>query len=448
MPGTLALLAPEIIRAKRDGHALDRARIDAFVQGLADGSWSDAQCGAMAMALYQRGLTDRETTDLTDAMTRSGAVLDWRGKFDGPILDKHSTGGVGDKVSLALAPIVAACGGIVPMISGRGLAHTGGTLDKLEAIPGYRTQLPREALEATLRAAGCAIVGATAEVAPADRRLYAIRDVTATFDSIPLICASILSKKLAAGLGALVLDVKAGNGAFAADVAAARALATALSRVAHGAGLANAAWITDMNQVLGRACGHALEVAEAVCYLKGEAGDARLVLVTETLAADLLVMGRLAPDLDAARARVREALASGQALERFSRMVAAQGGPLDFVDHMPRYLPVAPVQREFRAASSGWVRRIATRELGLAIIELGGGRRGAGDVIDSRVGFTQVAAPGDRVAAGDVLATVHAASDADAQAALARLASLIELGDAAPAPQPVLIERVSAKTDA
>jgi thymidine phosphorylase len=440
----LNLLPQEIIRAKRDGRALDRAQIEAFVHGLADGSWSDAQAAAMAMACFLRGLDERETTELTDAMTRSGEVLDWRGRFDGPILDKHSTGGVGDKVSLVLAPVVAACGGFVPMISGRGLGHTGGTLDKLESIPGYRATVTPKALEAAVHAAGCAIVGASSEVAPADRRLYALRDVTATVDSIPLICASILSKKLAAGLDATVLDVKMGSGAFAPDLAFARELAGALSRVAHGAGLRNVAWITDMDQVLGRACGNAVEVLESVRFLQGRERDPRLAEVIETLSAEMLVMGRLARDLDHARERVREALASGAALERFARMVSALGGPADFVERAEAHLPKAPVQRPFRAVRAGWVTGLATRELGLAIVELGGGRRSDGDIVDPRVGFTGVAALGDRVALGDVLAIVHAATEADAQAALARLAGIIGVGDAAPALRPVLIERVSA----
>ncbi|QJR15287.1 Thymidine phosphorylase [Usitatibacter palustris] len=444
MPDATVTLAQELIRHKRDGHALDRARIDAFVRGLADGSWNDAQVGAMAMAIFMRGLSDRETTDLTDAMTRSGVVLDWKGRFDAPIVDKHSTGGVGDKVSLALAPIVAACGGVVPMISGRGLGHTGGTLDKLEAIPGYRAIVTRDELESVLRAAGCAIVGASSEVAPADRRLYAIRDVTSTVESIPLISASILSKKLAAGLDALVLDVKVGNGAFAHDLAFAQALARSIARVAAGAGLACTAWITDMNQVLGRSCGNAVETLEAVRYLQGKECDPRFGEVTETLSAELLVMGKLAPDMEAARVRVRQALASGAALERFSRMVTALGGPADFVEHAERHLPAAPVQRTFHAASAGYVQSIATREMGLAVIELGGGRRGAGDAIDPRVGFTQVAAPGDRVESGSVLAVVHAATEAHADAALARLTRIIHVGDVQPSVPPVLIERASA----
>ncbi|APV52479.1 thymidine phosphorylase [Betaproteobacteria bacterium GR16-43] len=438
------MLAQEVIRLKRNGLALDRARIDAFVRGLADGSWSDAQCASMAMAIYLRGLTDRETTDLTDAMLRSGTVLDWSDRFDGPALDKHSTGGVGDKVSLALAPIVAACGGIVPMVSGRGLGHTGGTLDKLEAIPGYRAIVSREEMEATLRAAGCAIVGASSEVAPADRRLYGIRDVTGTVESIPLICASILSKKLAAGLDALVLDVKVGNGAFAQDAEFAQALAAGLTRVALGASLPSVAWITDMNQVLGPTCGNAVEVLEAVRFLQGTEREARFAVVTEMLSAELLVMGKLAPDIDAARARIGEVLRSGAALERFSRMVTALGGPADFADRAEHYLPAAPVRKPFLAVSGGWVQSIATRELGLAVIELGGGRRVSTDTVDPRVGFTDVAALGARVNAGDVLATVHAASDADAEAALARLTRIIQVGDTQPSDRPILISRVSA----
>ena len=438
------MLPQEVIRAKRDGHALDRAQIEAFVHGLAHGGWSDAQAGAMAMAIFVNGMTEDETTQLTDAMTRSGSRLDWRGKFDGPILDKHSTGGVGDKVSLVLAPILAACGGFVPMISGRGLGHTGGTLDKLEAIPGYRATVGADRLEAAMRAAGCAIVGASAEVAPADRRLYAIRDITATVDSIPLICASILSKKLAAGLDATVLDVKVGNGAFAHDLDFAQTLAESLSRVALAAGLPNVAWITDMNQVLGSTAGNAVEVLESVRFLQGSERDARLATVTETLAAELLVMGQLASGIDDARARVRRSLDSGAALERFARMVAALGGPADFVERAEAYLPAAPVQSPYRAPSDGWVSRLATRDIGLTIVELGGGRRGSADAIDPRVGFSAVAAVGERVTSGDVLAVVHAATEADADMAMSRLPHMIQISDTAPHSQPVLVQRISA----
>ncbi len=438
------MLAQEIIRHKRNGHTLDRAQIDAFVRGLVDGSWSEAQAAAMAMAVYVNGMTRAETIDLTDAMRRSGAVLDWPGSFPGPILDKHSTGGVGDKVSLVLAPIVAACGGVVPMVSGRGLGHTGGTLDKLEAIPGYRSSVPRGDIERALRLAGCAIVGASAEIAPADRRLYAIRDVTATVESIPLICASILSKKLAAGLDAMVLDVKVGNGAFTPELADARDLATNLTAVANGCGLEACAWITDMNQVLGRTCGNAVEVIEAVEYLRGEKPEPRFALVTETLAAEMLVMGGLDATREAALARVRKAVASGHALEHFAKMVAALGGEPDFTAHAEERLPRAPVQRPLVAPRSGWVQGIETRDIGVACVVLGGGRRKTDDHVDPRVGFTQVAGRGDRVEAGGTLAMIHAAREADAQAAMKSLAGAFTIGDAAPQAFPLLVERMGA----
>ena len=440
------MLAQEIIRRKRDGLPLDRGHIDHFVRGLVDHSWSDAQAAAMAMACYLEGLTHEETVALTDAMTHSGSRLDWQGDFPGPILDKHSSGGVGDKVSLVLAPLVAACGGIVPMISGRGLGHTGGTLDKLESIPGYRVTVSRKEMEATLRKAGCAIVGASAEIAPADRRLYAIRDVTATVESIPLICASILSKKLAAGLDAMVLDVKVGNGAFARDPSFARAMASALTEVARAAGLPTVAWITDMNQVLGGSCGNALEVLEAVRFMKGEERDPRLAAVIRTLAAELLYMGGLEQSLEAAGQRLDAELASGRPLEHFGRMVAALGGPADFVERADSILPSAPVKLALEAPRAGWVHAVATREIGLACIELDGGRHMESDVIDPRVGFTQVAAPGDRVEKGAPLAIIHAASEAAAQGVRDLLAGAFVLSEAAPPATPVLVSRVGART--
>ena len=440
------MLAQEIIRRKRDGNPLERVHIDAFVRGLVDHSWSDAQAAAMAMAFFLEGMSHEETMGLTDAMTRSGTVLDWASSFPGPILDKHSTGGVGDKVSLVLAPVVAACGGIVPMISGRGLGHTGGTLDKLDSIPGYQTIVPRDRLEAVLRKAGCAIVGASGEIAPADRRLYAIRDVTATVESIPLICASILSKKLAAGLDAMVLDIKVGNGAFATDLPFARAMASALNEVAASSGLKTVAWITDMNQVLGSSCGNAVEVLESVRFMKGEEQDPRLALVIRTLAAELLVLGRLEPNVDAAGARVDKVLASGAALEHFARMVAALGGESDFVERAAERLPAAPVQRPLTASKSGWIHRVATRDLGLACIELGGGRHKSEDSVDPRVGFTRVVAPGDRVEAGGVLAMVHAASEADADTVAKLLENAFSIADEAPQPSPILVARVGGRT--
>jgi thymidine phosphorylase len=437
------MLAQEIIRIKRDGGVLSRTQIDAFVRGLTDGSWSEGQATALAMAVFLNGLSNDETVALTQSMTRSGDVLDWAGAhLSGPVLDKHSTGGVGDKVSLMLAPIVAACGGFVPMISGRGLGHTGGTLDKFDSIPGYQTAPGIERLRAALRAAGCAIVGQTAELAPADRRLYAIRDVTATVESIALITASILSKKLSAGLHGLVMDVKTGNGAFAASMAMARDLARSLVNVANGAGLPTRACITDMNQVLGHACGNAVEVLEAVEFLQGVRREPRLLEVTRLLSAELLLIGRLAADRDAALARVDAALSSGAALEHFARMVAALGGPTDFCERAASYLAAAPVQRPVPAPRSGWVQRVATRDIGIAVIELGGGRRQAGDAVDHRVGFTQVVGIGQRVERGEPLALVHAATDAAAAAACARMVGSVELGDEAAAAAPVLIERL------
>ncbi|HWI12520.1 MAG TPA: thymidine phosphorylase [Burkholderiaceae bacterium] len=435
------MLAQEIIRRKRDGQALDRAQIDAFVAGLVDASWSEAQVAAMAMAMFMNGLSHAETIALTHAMTRSGDVLDWAdAKLGGPVLDKHSTGGVGDKVSLLLAPIVAACGGFVPMISGRGLGHTGGTLDKLDSIAGYCTAASGAQLRAALRSAGCAIVGQTATLAPADRRLYAIRDVTATVESIPLITASILSKKLAAGLQGLVIDVKLGNGAFATGLPMARALARSLVQVAGGAGLPTRACLSDMNEVLGHSCGNAVEVHEALAFLQGTRREPRLLELTRRLSAELVLLGGLASHMDGALARVDAVLADGRALERFARMVAALGGPLDFVERAAGYLPAAPAQRVLRAPRAGWVGAMATREIGLLVVELGGGRRQASDAVDHRVGLSEIVAIGRRVAAGDALAIVHAADEASAAAGCERLAALIEIADAAPAPRAVVIE--------
>lgn len=434
------MLAQEIIRRKRDGHPLQSDQIGAFVRGLVQGSWSEGQAAAMAMAMFLKGMTSTETIALTQAMTRSGQIMDWAGaNLSGPILDKHSTGGVGDKVSLMLAPIVAACGGFVPMISGRGLGHTGGTLDKLACIPGYQSTPDIARLRQALQSAGCAIIGQTAELAPADRRLYAIRDVTATVESVALITASILSKKLAAGLHGLVMDVKVGNGAFAASQAMAIELAQSLVTVANGAGLPTRAWITDMNQVLGDACGNAVEVQEALAFLRGARREARLLEVTRQLSAELLLIGGLAPDETQALQQVDAALASGAALAHFARMVAALGGPKDFVERAGHYLPSAPVKMEVPAPRSGWVAAMATRDIGLLIIELGGGRRQASDTVDARVGFTQCVHIGQHVQKGEPLAVVHAADANAAEQARGALLRLIELADQPPASRPVLI---------
>jgi thymidine phosphorylase len=439
------MLAQEIIRIKRDGHALARPHIDHFVKGLVDGSWSEGQAAALAMAMFLNGMGRDETVHLTQSMTHSGRVMDWAAaRLHGPILDKHSSGGVGDKVSLMLAPIVAACGGVVPMISGRGLGHTGGTLDKLGCIPGYQATPGVAMLHHALATAGCAIIGQTAELAPADRRLYAIRDVTATVESVPLITASILSKKLAAGLQGLVMDVKVGNGAFADTLDMATRLAESLVQVAGGAGLPTRAWLTDMNQVLGHTCGNAVEVLEALDFLKGNLAEPRQLAVTRTLSAELLVMGGLARDDADALRQVDQALASGRALEQFARMVTALGGPADFVERPGFYLPGAPVQQVIAAPRAGFVVGMATRDIGLLIVELGGGRRQASDTIDPRVGFTQFAQLGQQVQAGEPLAVVHAADTASAEHAQQVLQTLIQIGDAPMALAPVLVQRVVA----
>jgi thymidine phosphorylase len=383
-----------------------------------------------------------ETVAFTRAMTLSGEVLRWDdANLPGPALDKHSTGGVGDKLSLMLAPIVAACGGVVPMISGRGLGHTGGTLDKLEALPGYRVDVDRATLLATLRTAGCAIVGASAQLAPADRRLYAIRDVTATVESVPLITASILSKKLAAGLHSLVLDVKMGSGAFTPTLAQAQELARSLVSTACGAGLPARALISDMNAVLGRTAGNALEVAEAIAFLRGDDIDPRQRELTLVLSADLLHLGGLAATPAGALAMADKALVSGAAAERFARMVAALGGPRDVMNQPG--LPAAPVVVPVPAPLAGYVVAPDVRALGLVVVQLGGGRVRAGDAVDPRVGLSQVLPPGTRVAAGDPLAQVHAADAASAARAVQAVLQASRISDDAVAAGPVLTGRVT-----
>jgi thymidine phosphorylase len=438
------VLAPaEIIHTKRDGGALDAAQIGAFVKGLtASGStrWSEGQVAALAMAVLLNGMGRDECVVLTRAMTHSGTVLDWsRAGLGGPIVDKHSTGGVGDKVSLMLAPIVAACGGVVPMVSGRGLGHTGGTLDKMQSLAGYDVAPGRALLTRVLRDAGCAIIGASARVAPADRRLYAIRDVTATVESVPLITASILSKKLAAGLNALVMDVKVGNGAFCQTMAQARELADSLVAVSAGAGLPTRALITDMNQVLGFSAGNALEVCEAIDFLTGGLREPRLLAVTLALVAQMLVLAGLAPDLANAEHRAREALESGRAAERFARMVAALGGPKNLLS--PRFsgLPKAPVVIDVPAPAGGFVRAMDTRAIGMTVITLGGGRLRAGDAIDARVGVSQLRAIGGAVQRNEPLARVHARDREAALAARERLLAAFKIGDDRPSPTPVVL---------
>lgn len=429
------MLPQEIIRVKRDGGRLNEAQIQRFIQGVTSGAVTEGQIAAFCMAVFFRGMDLDERVALTLAMTRSGTVLDWKPlSLPGPILDKHSTGGVGDKVSLILAPAVAACGGFVPMISGRGLGHTGGTLDKLDSIPGYNSLPDRPALERVIRDVGCAIIGATDAFAPADKRVYAVRDITATVESLDLITASILSKKLAAGLDALVMDVKFGSGAFMAKFDDAVALAESIVTVATGAVMPTVALLTDMNEVLGRTAGNALEVRESIDFLTGAGHDPRLYEVTAALSAELLVLGGLCPDTASARARFDEAIASGAAAERFGRMVTALGGPADLMENPGRYLASAPVVREVHADRSGAVAAIDTRALGVAVVALGGGRSRVQDPIDPAVGLSAVAGLG--AAAGPQsgpLAIVHARSEDEAEAAADAVRAAFTITDSAPA---------------
>jgi thymidine phosphorylase len=436
-------LPQEIIRKKRDGGALNESEIAEFIAGLASGRISEGQVAAFAMAIFFNGMSRAETVALTHAMTGSGARLTWR-DLDGPVLDKHSTGGIGDKVSLVLAPVVAACGAYVPMISGRGLGHTGGTLDKLDSIPGYATKPDLERLRAAVRAAGCAIIGQTEDLAPADRRLYAIRDVTATVESIPLIVASILSKKMAAGLDALVMDVKVGSGAFLPSQKAARDLASTLVEVANGAGLRCSALLTDMSQCLGRTAGNALEVQEALGVLAGRRTASRLRKVSLELAADLLVLGGVFEERAPAAAAAVRALDSGAAAERFGRMIASLGGPADLLERPHRHLPKAPVRHAVHLDRSGAVAAIDARALGLAVVSLGGGRRRVTDPIDPRVGLADVRRIGEEVGPDAPFAIVHAATDSDAAAAADLLRRAVEVvetpSDTTP---PTIVERVT-----
>ena len=446
------MLAAEIIRTKRDGGTLSAAQIDAFVRGLVAapgaGGWSEGQVAALAMAVLLRGMSRVECVSLTRAMTASGELLSWA-ELGGnkPVLDKHSTGGVGDKVSLLLAPIVAACGGLVPMISGRGLGHTGGTLDKLAALPGYAIEPPRAQLLQVLRQAGCAIIGASSALAPADRRLYAVRDVTATIESAPLITASILSKKLAAGLQGLVLDVKLGNGAFMQHIDEARALATNLVQVAAGAGLPASALITDMNQVLGSTAGNALEVQEAIDFLSGHARDARLLELTLTLSARLLHLGGLAGSRAQGRDMARAALDDGRAAEVFARMVAGLGGPRDVLSPGAAGLHTAPVQRDVPAPRAGVFAALDARAIGLAVVALGGGRQHPGDVLDASVGFSHVLPLGHAVRAGEPLMRVHAASVDAADSAVREALAALTVSDSAVPTAPVVLEQIDAITN-
>ena len=439
------MLPQEIIRRKRDGHELSDEEIAFIVRGIHDGSLSEGQVAAFAMTVFFRGMTVPERVALTLVLARSGIMLDWSDlDLPGPVLDKHSSGGVGDKVSLMLAPIVAACGAFVPMISGRGLGHTGGTLDKLSAISGYETQPDIATFRKVVREVGCAVIGQTDDLAPADRRLYATRDISGSVESIPLLVSSILSKKVAEGLDGLVMDVKCGSGAFCDTEEMARDLARSLVDVANRAGLPTVALITDMDRVLGREVGNALEVAETVAYLTGRgAREPRLHEVTMALAGEMLVLGELAADATEGRAKAEAALADGRAAETFARMVSALGGPHDFIEHSGRYLGHAPVVKSCTAGRSGHVVGMNAREVGIAVVELGGGRRHADDAIDSSVGLTEFVEVGRQVESGEPLCLVHAASEADADQAIALIRRAVRIEETAPREIPAILERIA-----
>ncbi len=438
------MLPQELIRKKRDGARLDAAEIEDFVRGITDGSVTEGQAAAFAMAIFFQGMDLDERVALTLAMRNSGSVLRWDHlDLPGPVVDKHSTGGVGDKTSLILAPALAACGAFVPMVSGRGLGHTGGTLDKFESIPGYRAKPDRALLEKVVKEVGCAVIGATDDIAPADRRLYAIRDVTGTVETIHLLTSSILSKKLAAGLDALVMDVKFGSGAFLPDYAKARELAESIVTVAEGAGLPTVALMTDMNEVLGLTAGNALEMRECIDILRGGKAEPRLYEVTAALGAELLALAKLAPDVAAGRAMFDEAIASGRAAERFARMVQALGGPADLLEAPDRYLDAAPIVRGVYPERAGVVAAIDTRAVGIAVVALGGGRTKTTDPIDFAVGLADVAGLGAAVGpAGRPVALVHARSEAQVEQATALLRRAFTVADTAPVAGPLIAERI------
>jgi len=439
-----SFLPQEIIRRKRDGAELAPFEIGQMIAGLTDGRVTEGQAAAFAMAVFFRDMNTAERVALTEAMRDSGSVLDWS-NLPGPALDKHSTGGVGDTVSLMLAPAVAACGGFVPMISGRGLGHTGGTLDKLDSVPGYMTQPDNAMFRKVVREAGCAIIGQTADLAPADKRLYGIRDVTATVESVPLITASILSKKLAAGLQGLAMDVKTGSGAFMPTRERSRELAQSLVAVANGAGLKTTALITDMDAPLADVAGNALEVRYAIDYLTGARREARMHEVTLALGAEMLVLGNLATSLIDGRQRMERAISSGAAAEGFQRMISALGGPHDLITRPSAHLAAAPVVRELTAPEAGFVSAIDTRAVGIAVVELGGGRARAQDAIDPAVGLTALAGIGAPVGPGRPLAVIHARDEATFARAAARLIEAYGLAaEAVPATPRTIVERITA----
>jgi len=441
---TEILIPQEIIRRKRDGELLSQDEISRFVAGITDGRVADSQISAFAMAIFFNGMSPDEGAALTLAMRDSGDVIDWTKlgfDADAPIVDKHSTGGVGDKVSLMLAPIVAACGGLVPMISGRGLGHSGGTLDKFEAIPGYDPYPSIDRFAEIVKTVGCSIIGQTGELAPADKRFYAVRDVTATVESIPLITASILSKKLSAGLNSLIMDVKFGTGAFMDTHEKAKQLAQNIVRVANAAGTPTTALLTDMNQVLGRTAGNAVEVLETIEFLTNPSeAEQRLLDVTIALAAYMLVLSRVEKNVERGTIKAKNVLENGSAAEIFEKMVAAQGGGNNILSSYQSKLTVAPVEFVVESQADGYVTAMDTRAIGMAVVAMGGGRTDPTAKIDHAVGLTHICQIGDSVGAGKPLAHVRTHDEASAEIAAAAVRSAVTIGGKMPKLLPVVSE--------
>lgn len=436
-------LPQEVIRSKRDGKVLSRAEIEYFVRGITDNSVTEGQVAAFAMAVFFNGMTMDERIHLTRAMKESGTVLDWKAMgLESGVVDKHSTGGVGDKVSLLLGPLAAACGAFVPMISGRGLGHSGGTLDKFDSIPGYDTAPNLETFAQVTREVGCAIIGQTSDLAPADRRFYSIRDITSTVESIDLITASILSKKLAAGLQGLVMDVKFGSGAFMEKYEDADELARSIATVATGAGVPTVSLLTDMNQVLGDTVGNSLEMQESVDFLKGIHQEPRLYEVTMALTAEMLVLAGRASSIDAAWKQLEKALESGAAAETFGRMVTALGGPADFMDKSEDYLDVAPVELAVFPDVSGYVTAMDNRSVGLTLVGMGGGRTRPDQKIDFGVGMTRFAGIGEEVGPDNPLCVVYARDTAMAERAAESILQAVTVSGEEPHESLVIRDRI------
>ena len=437
----MTFLNQEIIKNKRDGKVLSQGEIDFFIQGIANNTVSEGQIAAFAMAVFFQGMNSQERIDFTQSMVNSGDVMDWADmNLNGPILDKHSTGGVGDKISLMLAPIIAACGGYVPMISGRGLGHTGGTLDKFDAIPGYNATPDNALFRKTVKEVGCAIIGQTANLAPADKRFYATRDITATVDCIPLITASILSKKLAEGLDGLVMDVKTGSGAFMKEFSQAKELAKAIVDVSS---VNTTAIITDMSQVIGSTAGNALEVSETIDYLTLKKQQPLLHQLVETICAEMLVQGKLVNNFEQGVKQVNSVLATGKAAEKFAQMVSALGGPNDLIEKPDNYLAKAKIIQPIYPQQSGYVHSMDTRMIGMAVVELGGGRKLATDRIDCSVGFSEFCHIGDEIELDQPLAFVHVNTQQQADEATKTILKYIEVSESLQNPPRTILEKIT-----